>query len=231
VTADLSGYSVVVAPLLHLVKGDFAARVSAFVSQGGSFLTTALSGRVDEDDNAFLSDAPGAFGSLLGLRIDETDAQPPDVTNPVTFTGGGGGVAQARHVFEVLVPTDSALEVRGTYGADFYAGTPAVTRTARGDGSAWYVGTLLDDAGIAAVVRAVLEEHDLTGPLADEPGVEVAERVAPDGTRFAFLLHHGDVARTVPVPFDGTDLLSGRELHAGEPLELAPADVLLIRRD
>jgi beta-galactosidase len=228
VTADLSAYSVVVAPLLHMVKGDFAERVTSFVEQGGSFLTTALSGRVDEDDNAFLSDAPGAFGSLLGLRIDETDAQPPDVTNPVTFTDGGG-VAQGRHVFEVLVPTSGALEVCGTYSADFYTGTPAVTRTARGRGGAWYVGTLLDDPGVSAVVRAVLGEHGLAGPLADVPEVEVTERVSPDGSRYVFILHHSDIVRIVPAPVDGTDLLSGRELRAGDPLELAPSAVLVIR--
>jgi beta-galactosidase len=36
VDADLRQYAVVVAPLLHMVKGDFAARVEAFVT-GGAF--------------------------------------------------------------------------------------------------------------------------------------------------------------------------------------------------
>lgn len=72
VTADLSGYDVVVAPLLHLVKGDLPDRVTAVVERGGSFLTTVLSGRVDEDDDAFLTDGP--FADLLGLRAEETDA-------------------------------------------------------------------------------------------------------------------------------------------------------------
>ena len=85
VTADLSGYDVVVAPLLHMVKGDLADRVTALVERGGTFVTTALSGRVDEDDNAFLADVPGPFASLLGLRVEETDAQQPDVVNPVTL--------------------------------------------------------------------------------------------------------------------------------------------------
>jgi beta-galactosidase len=226
VTADLTGYDVVVAPLLHMVKGDLAERVTALVERGGSFLTTALSGRVDEDDNAFLTDVPGPFAALLGLRVEETDAQQPDVINPVTLEGGD--VSEARHVFEVIIP-EQATEVRGTYGADFYAGTPAVTRASSGRGSAWYVGTLLDDAGVSTIVRAVLDEHDLVGPLADLPDVEAVERVGTDGARHLFVLHHGSVTHTVPSPVDGTDLLSGRVLNAGDDLVLDPTAVLVIR--
>ncbi|MBB5802676.1 beta-galactosidase [Saccharothrix ecbatanensis] len=225
VTADLSGYDVVVAPLLHMVKGDLAERVTAFVDAGGTFVTTALSGRVDEDDNAFLTDVPGPFASLLGLRVEETDAQQPDVVNPVTLFGTE---YEGRHVFEVVIPDDA--EVLGTYGADFYAGTPAVTRAARGRGSAWYVATLLDDAGVATVVRKALDEHGLVGPLADVPDVEVTERVSPDGTRHLFVLNHGE-ARTVECPVGGTNLLDGRALRAGDKVDLPPAAVLVIRQD
>ncbi|WP_447007825.1 beta-galactosidase [Saccharothrix isguenensis] len=225
VTADLSGYDVVVAPLLHMVKGDLADRVTAFVDGGGTFLTTALSGRVDEDDNAFLTDVPGPFASLLGLRVEETDAQQPDVVNPVTLLGTE---YESRHVFEVVIPGDA--EVLGTYGADFYAGTPAVTRAARGPGSAWYVATLLDDDGVATVVRKALDEHGLVGPLADVPDVEVVERVSPDGTRHLFVLNHGET-RTVECPVDGTNLLDGRALRAGDAVDLPPAAVLVIRRE
>ncbi|MCE7000253.1 beta-galactosidase [Saccharothrix sp. S26] len=223
VTADLSGYDLVVAPLLHMVKGDLADRVTAFVERGGTFVTTALSGRVDEDDNAFLTDVPGPFASLLGLRVEETDAQRPDVVNPVTLFGRE---YDARHVFEVVVPADA--EVIGTYGTDFYAGTPAVTRARRGQGQAWYVATLLDDPGVATVVHQALADHALLGPLADIPDVEVTERITPTGTRHLFILNHG-THHTVPAPVTGTDLLTNRHLRAGDDLDLPPTTVLVIR--
>ncbi|WP_456823495.1 beta-galactosidase [Cellulomonas sp. P5_E12] len=224
VTADLAGYDVVVAPLLHMVKGDLASRLEAVVERGGSLLTTFLSGRVDEDDNAFLADAPGPLRDLLGLRVEETDAQQPSVVNPVTLEGAA---YEARHVFEVVIP-DGDTDVVGTYGADFYAGTPAVTRATHGDGVAWYVATALDDRGVAAVVRRVLDRHGLVGPFADVDGVEVVDRVAPDGARHTFVLHHGPSPVTVTSEVAGTDLLTGRRVEIGDPLTLSPTEVLVL---
>ncbi|WP_307493764.1 beta-galactosidase, partial [Cellulomonas humilata] len=224
VTTDLDGYDVVVAPLLHLVKGDLPSRLRALVERGGTLLTTFLSARVDEDDNAFLTDAPGPLRDLLGLRVEETDAQQPSVVNPVTLDGV---VHEARHVFELVVPDESTTVV-ATYGADFYAGSPAVTRATRGRGEAWYVATALDDAGVADVVRRVVDRHGLVGPHADTEGVEVADRVSPEGGLHRFVLHHGADPVTVTSEVTGTDLLTGRRIELGTPLTLSPTEVLVL---
>ncbi|NAZ76630.1 beta-galactosidase [Kineococcus sp. T13] len=229
VTADLDGYDVVVAPLLHVVAGDLAERLEAVVARGGSVVTTVLSGRVDEDDNAFLADVPGPLADLLGVRVDETDAQEPAVVNPVRLVDPDGSapelVSAATTAFDLVLPRGA--QVVGTYGADFYAGTAAVTRRQAGRGAAWYVGTCLDDAGLEWVLRRVLERHDLVGPHAGTPGLEHAVREV-EGRRYEFLLHHGHEAVEVTAHTGGTDLLTGRRIEAGEVLPLAPADVLVL---
>ncbi len=261
VTADLARYDVVVAPLLHLLKGDIAARLEAVVRRGGSLLATFWSGRVDEDGNAYLMDAPGPLGPILGLRIEETDSAEPGVVNPVTLRMPDGGVvapggagpvgagpvgspvagragglvpelvSEAGLVMEVLVP--DGAEVIGTYGAEFYAGTPAVTRN-RPDGpdggEAWYVATGLDDAGVDWVVRRVLDRHGLVGPYADVRDVELAVR-SKDGVRFSFVLSHATEPVEVTAHASGVDLLTGRTVPHGETLRLDPADVVLLRED
>jgi beta-galactosidase len=60
--------------------------------------------------------------------------------------------------------------------------------------------------------------------------VEVTDRITEDGTRYLFILNHGP-ARTVPAPVSGTDLLTNRPLNPGEPLELPPTAVLVVRCD
>ncbi|MDG4787962.1 beta-galactosidase [Micromonospora sp. WMMD1102] len=241
VTADLTGCQVVVAPALHMLKGDLAQRLAAVAQRGGSVLTTFLSGRVDEDDNAFLADVPGPLGPLLGIRVDEWDARPPEVVNPVRLhdaeagaAGAGGGdggevEVESRLLFELVTP--QGAEVLGTYQADFYAGTPAVTRNSHGAGHGWYVAAGLDQPGVDWVVRRVLERHDLLGPYAELPELESTVRVAPDGTRLRFLLNHGAEPVETTAYAAGTDLLGGERIEVGQPIRLAPTGVLVLRED
>lgn len=229
VTADLSGYDVIVAPFLHMTKGDLPERLDAAVRAGATLVTTVLSGRVDEDDNAHLSDVPGPLGPITGVRVDETDSLPRDAVNPVrlSWRGEADATVEASLVFDLVQPI--AADTVGVYTADFYAGTAAITRAARGAGSAWYVGAVLDQDGVDWVIRRALAEHDAIGPFADVRDLEHATRVA-DGRRHEYVLNHGDAVE-VASPFTGVELLSGRRVTAGEMLHLAAIDVLIIERD
>ena len=146
--------------------------------------------------------------------------------NPVSLPGLS---ASGRLVFELVIPRGA--EVVGTYGSDFYAGTPAVTRHRYGGGHAWYVGTALDQSGVDWVVRQVLAEYGLAGPYPDQPDVETTVRVGPDGVRFRFLLNHGAAEVHLTASVAGVDLLTGVTIRCGQPLTLAPRGVLVVRED
>lgn len=225
VTGDLDGYDVVAAPLLHMLKGDIADRLAAVAERGGAVITGYLSGRVDEDDRRFLSDAPGPLARVAGVRVAETDAAEPEVVNRVRFSDGTQ--SEGRMLFEVLMPDDADVVAR--YQDDFYSGEPAVTRRRiAGGGEAWYIGTQLDQHGLAAVIRPVLERRGLIGPYAGIDGLEHAVRVDASGRELHFLLNHGAEAQIV-LHADGTDLLTGDELRRGAALTLQPTDVILLR--
>ncbi|WP_213454420.1 beta-galactosidase [Rhizomonospora bruguierae] len=226
VTADLSRYDVVVAPVLHMLKGDLARRLEAVAERGGSVVTTFLSGRVDEDDNAFLMDVPGPLGALMGVRVDEWDARGREFVNPVRL---GPRDFPARLIFELVIP--QGAEVVGTYRADFYAGTPAVTRNAFGAGHGWYVAAGLEQPGVSWVMDQVLDRHGLRGPYPDVPDLETTARVTPDGSRLLFLLNHGPAPVEVPARTGGVDLLTGARVEAGQPLTLDTHGVVVLRED
>ncbi|WP_406496062.1 beta-galactosidase [Streptomyces sp. NBC_01604] len=223
-TADLTPYDVVLAPALHMIKGDLAARLEAVAARGGTVLSNFLSGRVDEHDRAFLTDVPGPLAPLMGIRVDEWDSRAPEFVQTVPELG-----AEARLVFEIVQPRGA--EPIATYGTDFYAGTPAVTRNrfGEGKGEGWYVATALDQPGVDHVVRRVLARHDLLGPYADQPGLETATRVAPDGTVLLFLLNHTTDPAHLTAHATATDLLTGKRVEQGEPLTLDPLGTAILR--
>jgi beta-galactosidase len=229
VDADLSGYQVLVAPLLHVIKGDIVARVEAFVERGGTFVTSFLSGRVDESDRAFAMDAPGPLARILGIRIDETDALSPEDLNAVVFDGGAARFA-ANLVFDLVQP--GSAEVVGVYESDFYAGLAAVTRNVVGDaerpGEAWYVGTNLDAGGLDWLFGRVLREQGLLNGFSGATGVEVVARYRDD-VRYLFLLNHTDADAHVVADTDGDSLLTQAQVRTGESIPLAPYGVVILK--
>ncbi|MEU0344119.1 beta-galactosidase [Streptomyces bobili] len=224
VTADLTPYDVVLAPVLHLIKDDLPERLTELARCGGTVLATFLTARSDRHDRAFLTDVPGPLAPLLGIRVDEWDARPQDVVQPVHV---GESTYAARLVFEIVQP--AGAEPVGTYGADFYAGTPAVTRHTFGAGEAWYVATALDQPGVDHVVRRVLARHDLIGPYAGQTAVETATRITADGTGLLFLLNHATTTARLTARAAGTDLLTGKRIDEGDSLTLDPLDVAVLR--
>ena len=125
VDADFRKYKVVVAPVLYMVKEGMQAALEKFVADGGVLVTTYMSGIVDQSDNVHLGGYPGPLKSMAGVWVEEIDALAPEQLNTVVFADG-------EEVKSSLVCDIMHLEgaqCLGEYGADFYAGTPAVTTT------------------------------------------------------------------------------------------------------
>jgi len=135
----------------------------------------------------------------------------------------------SRLFFEIVIP--DGAEVVGTYGADFYAGTPAVTRNAFGSGQGWYVAAGLDQQGVSWVMRRVLERHGIELRYPDNRDLETAMRIAPDGSRVLFILNHRAAPTYVTVDHAGTDLLAEQHVDAGDTVKIDSCGVMIIRED
>lgn len=184
---DWSAYRVVIAPLWYMVKEEWAERVRGFVEGGGVFVTTVWSGVVEEHDLCHVGGFPGPLRGLVGVRSREVDVL---VEGEVRQVAGVWGVCEGRLLCDVLAVEDEGVEVRAVYGNGFYAGSPAATRVRRGEGWAYYVGTLPAQQGIDCLVGELMEEAGVVPALRVVPeGVDVSVRVGEDGTRYLWLLN------------------------------------------
>ena len=212
-------------PLLHMVKGDLASRLEAVVERGGSLLTTFLSGRVDEDDNAFLADAPGPLRDLLGLRVEETDAQQPSVVNPVTLERRDvRGPARVRGRDPRRRSTVVGRRTAPT-------STPAPRRSRARPAATARPGTSRRRSTTRAWRPSCGASWTGTGSWGRSP-TSTASRWSTashrEGARYTFVLHHGPSPVTVTSEVAGTDLLTGRRVELGDPLTLSPTEVLVL---
>jgi beta-galactosidase len=219
--SDLSAYAVVVAPMLHLLKSGFAERVEAVVASGGSFLTTYFSGVVDETDLAF-EGAPGPLRRVLGLHVEEVDALYEGQTNRIV-TADASGVFSCGRLCDLVVL--EGAEALATYGDDFYAGRPVLTRHAVGQGHAYYLASDPEDAFLDRFYADLLAQHEVRAPLEAPPGVEVAVREGGQG-RLLFVLNHTRAPTQLQLVCPCHDLLRDERLEG--TLTLEPLDVRIL---
>ncbi|WP_305789707.1 beta-galactosidase [Symbioplanes lichenis] len=206
--ADLSGYGLVVAPILHVVPQQLRERLDAYVSGGGHLVATYFSGIVDQDDHVYLGGYPGALRDLLGIRIEEFAPLLDGETAPLS-----NGTVGTLWTDKIQVTGDA--EVLATYKD----GEPAITRRAVGTGSAAYVSTRLGPDGIAPVLGDLLEQAGIGSEL--PAGLRGKVELAVRG-EYAFVVN-----RTAePVELTG---LEGEAVHGSAEL-LEPRGVTVLRR-
>lgn len=214
VEEDLSKYDLVIAPVLYMVKPGFAAKAEAFVSNGGTFVTTFFSGIVNENDIVRTGGYPGELRSLLGIWAEEIDALYPDQSNQIVMNQTVGKLKGSYECGLLcdLIHAESATVV-AQYGSDFYKGMPVLTVNQFGQGKAWYVASSPDAAFLSDFLANLCADKDIHSLLQTPTGVEVTQRAQQDGTSFLFLLNHNSEDATIELGNRQTiDLLTGEEL-------------------
>jgi len=220
---DLSQYSLVIAPVLYMVKTGYDEKIRTYVENGGRFLTTFFSGYVEEHDLVTIGGYPGKLRDILGIWVEEEDALPEDIQNHFRYQGK----TYPASMLCDLLHTEGA-ETLASYEEDFYAGMPVLTKNAFGKGFGYYVASRSSDEFYRNYLGEICREAGIT-PIMDTPdGIEVTRRINRNGT-FVFVLNHTEETQEITLPFAGIDLLSGKRYEAGDPLPLEKKDVAILK--
>ncbi len=201
---DFSKYDLVIAPFLYMLKDGTIDRIESYVNGGGQFVATYLTGIVDKDDLCYLGGFPAdRLKDVFGLWCEETDSLPKGMTNTVAYNGKD---YTAINFCDVL--HTNGAETLGTYKADFYKETPAVTVNEYGKGKAYYVAFASEDEFIGDFIKDITDGIDLGVPDFGIPdGVSVRKR-----GDCIFILNFADGERTVTLDKEYTNLITGEKV-------------------
>ena len=200
---DLSGYKLVVAPMLYLLRAGFEEKLREFVRQGGVLVGTYLTGLVNENDLCYLGGWPGAgLKEVFGVWNEATDGLWDGEENTLLWNGSSYTVKELC----ALVHARGAT-VLGTYGADFYAGQPALTVNAFGAGEAYYLAASAGDDFYRDFYHGLADKLSLQKALESDPphGVEAMLRHAADA-EFLFLQNFSGEEKTVALSREFTPI-------------------------
>ncbi|MDR2807622.1 MAG: beta-galactosidase [Spirochaetaceae bacterium] len=203
-TRSFDKYTLLVAPMLFLIREGVAQRIDQFVQNGGIFVATYLTGYVNESALTFLGGFPGPLKETLGLWFEEIDALFPEESNSIEW---GGKSYRAFDLCELAHLCGAAA--LGTYQSDFYAGYPALTVNQRDKGKAYCIAArtgsdLLDD-----FYRSIVEEAHIKPALEYSLPQGVSAQIrSSDKKDFIFVMNFTDTIKTVNTTGIGSFSLS-----------------------
>ncbi|WFB37472.1 beta-galactosidase [Kiritimatiellota bacterium B12222] len=189
--SDFSGYKLIVAPQLYLLKPGVVDRLQQFIEEGGTLILTYLSGVVNESNLCFRNGFPGGgLRELCGVWAEEIDYLYEDEVQEISFSTDNSfalsGSWQTQRTCERIHA--EGAEVLATFDHDFYAGNPALTRNRRGNGSVFYLAAKMGDDFWQAFTAAIHQDLKLSTILNTDLPDGVHLRSRTDGEReFIFM--------------------------------------------
>jgi beta-galactosidase len=226
--ADFNRYRIVIAPMLYMLRPGVAERIEQFVQAGGLFVTTYLSGIVDESDLCFINGYPQALRRTLGLYAEEMDTLGDDQIGKLVACEGNDlhltGTYTFHHYAE-LVHVENA-HIVAAYASEFYEGMPALTVNTHGAGQAYYIAPRTDEAFLDAFYGRLIERAGLTNGVFTAPtGVSIQMRES-DTIRCWFVMNFTAEEQTVRVNEAVIDALSKTPIY--DSLLLTPYDIAVV---
>ena len=222
VDADFSRYKAVIAPVLYMVKDGMQQALESYVKNGGVLVTGFMSGLVDQSDNVHLGGYPGPLRHLAGIWAEEIDALAPEQSNTLRFTDGTQAVC---NLVCDIIHLEGAVSL-ADYSSNFYASSPAVTKNAFGQGTAFYVGTQLECKALEKVLDQATAIAGVKPLIDAQTKLEVVCRTVRD-KRYCFLLNLTGEELPLPPLFEGkVNILTGDTLTPQTTFK--PYDVALL---
>lgn len=215
-TFDLSGYKLVIAPMLYLFRDGIQEKLRRFVRDGGTLVTTCFTGVVNDTDLSFLGEATeDKLSDVLGLWVEEVDSLYDCESNRTTWNGKSYSL---KELCEICHPT--TCETLAVYETDFYAGKPVLTKNQFGKGVAYHVSASADTDFFHALYAKLAAACDLTYAIrtAVPDGVSLTWRQS-DTEKLIFVQNFGDSAAAVQLDQPYENVLSGETVSGSLNIE------------
>lgn len=227
----LENLKLYVIPHFAIFDPAWVQMLKAYVLNGGTLLVGARTGSRDMRSNVVPETFPGPLRDLTGVFVEEYGRQNrPDLRPlPLRILGSNCDTPTSLWYERLIADTAEDTEVLARWTTRHLAGSAAIMRRTVGRGQVVYVGTYLTREVSEALLPLLEQLCALPPPISTVQGVEVIERVHPDGRILHILINQTEEMVRVPVFRKGCkELISNRDLASEDTIELEPNGVAVM---
>ncbi len=216
----------VLAPALHLLNEERAARLRAFVEGGGQLVLTVRCGMKDDRNALLPTRQPGPLAEAAGVEVEDYYAllDPVPVSGPL-FTGTSSIWAERLAVRD---PAGTKVLARFSPSNGWLDNQPAITAHPWRSGLVYFVGAYLDETSQQTLLDRITSDAGVEPVMQTPRGVAARRRVDGQGKDIVIIINHEPSRQVVPLPWPATEHLS--ETNDIDEVSLAPYGVAVISR-
>ncbi|MCI1268912.1 MAG: beta-galactosidase [Ruminococcus sp.] len=219
--ADLSDYSIVIAPALYVYNKNTVENIYRFTMGGGTCILTCRSGVKDSSNNCIMEQLPTCFNELVGAVVSEYDP----IGNTVQTITDNDGNDYSCSIWCDVMKTDTA-KTYAQYADSFYALSPAVTLNNYCKGKAYYIGTVCEQKFYSDFANKIMKEAGIPRLRGMPDGMEVTTRT--NGVDdFIFFFNNSEKSAVIGLPKPLYSLIDG---VSKDRIELKPFDMEIVRK-
>lgn len=186
-------YKAVYMPAYNLVHPEEMEKITEYVRNGGTLVTTFRSGTRDTFNNMFTTTLPCAFAGLAGIETEEFTP----LRKPAHITG----ILESKAEIWCDIIKPVTAKTLCTYTDHYFKGRAAITVNSFGKGKVYYVGCDLEQEAVKQLVEYISKDAGIETIGAPE-GIELIRR-----KDCIIAMNHNDFP--VQTPVKGESLING----------------------
>ncbi len=226
-SADLSGYKVLVVPLMPMLAEETRAKLAAWVAAGGKLLLGPMTGYRTEEFTAFTDQELGGLETLIGAEVSlEFSVHWQEDRVKVAFHNGQ--MTRTRNWCQAFQPTTGRTLAR--YEAGYGDGRAAIVGHHVGEGEVITLGCQIGPAAYLNMLKQLLGSAGVEPTAGGSHNVVVVPRADAAGRLTGWgLVNLATSPQSIELPGKGTDLLTGEQ--TGHRITLDPLQAMVIRAE
>lgn len=190
---DFSKYSLLIAPMLYLMRKETMAKLRKFTETGGTLVSSYFTGMVNETDLLYLGGMPEDLKLLFGIDVLEIDTLYPEEERKLFYKGKDFIIKDYASIIKVLDATPIAF-----YKDDYYANRPAAVTKTVNKGRSYYLASRNSTLFLEKFYESIIEELKLKQTLIRTSinSVSIQTRFSND-TAYYFIMNFSSKEKTI----------------------------------